>query len=284
MTSENLLNSNSTFRSRLGNFANHINLTVVGGKDEVSVAVEKAANDQPGPIKHKHIQFLTEFISNSSELDSGSHIEDVMLKFNALTRWSDSTVAACKVLMCINILMNRCYQSLQHHLQTTMLMLREINQHYTGKSSYLERYVKSLHSKVCLIENHPLVSDLLFLHNVISVSQITNFLNRFGSKVELSEVVNVVTLCLSLQNERLAILRTSMETYNAKEVSTFAESHKLIFEDCQSMTYNIACLINYVSNNDKKDRYNVGLLRDQLDTHEHELRRRDWGSDSFNQL
>jgi hypothetical protein len=279
-SSDTLLNSSSSLRSRLGNFANRVNARLIGGKDEVSVAVEKAANDIPGPVKQKHIQHLIDTILESKHPHTASVIDDIMLKFNALTIWSESSVVACKVLVCLDILIQKCYPSFQKHLESTVLMLREIQLGWIGKSIYIERYVRSLQSKVSMIENHELVSDIVFLHNMISLSQITEFLNHRDKAIDLSEIVKFITLALAVQNERLAVLRTSLDELPSAEHETFTEANKLTFNNCQAMTFNISCLINYISQRDNGEHFNVDLLRDQLENHEHELRRRDRTQDS----
>lgn len=260
------------FRSRLGQMGNFVQ-DKLAGKDDLTVAVEKACYDVAGSPKKKHMDYIIQCVRGHPE-----QVEEVLLRLNAMTDWSNSVLVTLKVFQCLQLLSKFCYLECNQDIEHQLIFVHEIRKMWmtkAGNGIVDKASLSSLH-RLSLLRDFPALSEVVFNQHILSVSQFTE-MNR-GGKFKLEEVVNFVTKAMALQIDLLSVLRTSIDKsflsiYNTAERETIHAYRELLQDEVTDLLHGVTCLCNYVQQVDQGSHVNVVLLREELESQLGELRR-----------
>ena len=261
------------FLSRLGQMSNLVQ-SRLAGKDDLTIAVEKAFNDTPGMPKKKHIEYIIQVISGGQV----EQVEEVLLRCNAMCPWQDSVIVVMKIIQCLLLLTKHCYDKISRQLDVQVIFLQELRKVWTLKpaSVIVDKVLLSLLHQIALMQDFPALAEVVLHHHVHSVTQFQE-INRCNT-YRMEELVNFITKSMSLHMDMLAALRVNLEVGST---ALFTEDERVTIDCCKSLLhdemfdliYGVQNLLNYVQQVDQGEHVNVLMLKEQLDSQIAELRR-----------
>lgn len=253
--------SNRSVRSSISRFTNFLS-SAIAGKDELTVACEKAASTHTSSYspKEKHLQYIIEQVDENPSL-----IEEVLLRFSALTNWAEDAVVAIKVLSCIHQIVRRVPNCLVIRSDAFIVFLDEIRNHWSAQQVvFVDQYSAALLHLVLTARQHYQLYENTFTRGIGVVSVGISFF-------QADEIVVYISKLLSFQERLSALIRipsfpTSMSQKNPGLARRAACT--VIVEQCKLLLSVIRYLILHVENLKDQEPVETGIFRDQMDYQE----------------
>lgn len=246
----------------LGRWANFLS-SALNGKDGLTVAVEKSVATQ----KEKHINFLLEQLEDNPAL-----MEDVLLRYSALTRWDEDFVIACRVLSCIHLYITRIPSTISHRADCITVFLNEMRNTWSLRQGlFIEQYAAALVHHVLTAKQHYQLYSNTFSRGLAATVPLTI------AFFESEELLLYLSKLLSYQDRLLSLLAFPYLPQLLEEAKHTASL--FIIEQCKMLLAVIRFLTLHLDsptsgdNNKDEDRIDVSILKDQMDAQEQLLRR-----------
>jgi hypothetical protein len=253
--------NNRSIRSSINRFTSFLS-SAIAGKDELTVACEKAASIHTSSYspKDKHLQYIIDQVDENPNL-----IEDILLRFSALTKWAEDPVVAIKILSCAHQLVRRVPTCLLRRSDSFIVFLDEIRNHWSAQQVvFVDQYSSALlHLVLTARQHYQLYENTLTRGMGVSVG-ITFFQGE--------EISVYVSKLLGFQ-ERLSTIIRIPNFPSSPSLKNPAQARRaactIIVEHCKLLLSIIRCLVLHMENmKDQQQPIDTAIFRDQMDEQE----------------
>jgi hypothetical protein len=235
--------------------------SAIAGKDELTVACEKAASTHTSSYspKEKHLQYILDQVDENPTI-----IEDVLLRFSALTNWAEDSVVAIKVLSCVHQIARRVPSCLVLRSDSFVVFLDEIRNHWSAQQVvFVDQYSSAMLHLVLTARQHYQLYENTFTRGMGVSVGITFFQGE--------EIAVYVSKLLSYQERLSAIVRiphfpSSPSLKNPTLARRAACS--VIIEQCKLLLSIIRYLVLHIENLKDQDPIDTAIFREQMDEQE----------------
>lgn len=255
----------STIRSSISRFANFVSSTIIG-KDELTVACEKATSISSSSYspKEKHISFLIDKVDENPQL-----IEEILLRFSALTEWSENPIVAIKVLSCVHQIMRKVPSCVVQCANSLLVYLTEVRKVWGDRGvTFVDQY-----------------SSALCQHVLTARQYFQLFENTFGRSSGLSlgitffdcdEIVGFMSKLLTYQDRLLSLMRIPQFPSSSSQKSTILARKaacRIILEQTKFTFSILFFLVNHLESlKESESKPDMSVFREQLDSQDRLLR------------
>lgn len=254
---ENTTKNNRSVRSSISRFTSFLS-SAIAGKDDLTVACEKAASTHTASYspKEKHVEFIIEQVDENPVL-----IEEVLLRFSALTNWAEDAVVAIKILSSIHQIVRRVPTCLVVRSDSFVVFLDEIRNHWSAQQVvFVDQYSAALMHLVLTARQHYQLYENTFSRG-IGISLGISFFQG-------EEISVYVSKLLSFQERLLGIIRIpSFPTNSTQRNPALARraSCTVIIDQCKQLLSVICYLVMHLEGLRDQESIDTSIFREQMD-------------------
>lgn len=206
--------------------------------------------------KEKHVEFIIEQVDENPLL-----IEEVLLRFSALTNWAEDAVVAIKILSSIHQIIRRVPNCLVVRSDSFVVFLDEIRNHWSAQQVvFVDQYSAALMHLVLTARQHYQLYENTFTRGMGISLGISFFQGE--------EISVYVSKLLSFQERLLAIIRIPSFPTNSSQRNpalTRRASCTVIIDQCKQLLSVICYLIMHLEGLKDQETIDTTIFREQMD-------------------
>jgi hypothetical protein len=208
-----------------------------GLQNKLQVACVKAASNEPGAPKAKHVAFIIESLKN------GGSFEDILVAFDALTEWRKHRLVSIKVLGSLVQIFQKVPEALNHSNNEALSIFLTLLFDFWVDDAFIRALCSCVRNKMSL-------SDFA-LYSTIFNNHLGPFTSTQVAQCNNEDICSFISLMLSGQDILIQILHINFElgsgktmtAMNDSEVSTLLAHSQMIHDESCHYINSIAALL-----------------------------------------
>lgn len=214
----------------------HRLMSQLSGQDELTFAIAKATNCLGPAPKEKYVSYLIGLTTKDPNI-----IEEILLRFSALSDWSEHRVIACKTLVFLHQLLQRLDRYYNKN-PAVVIFLTEVKERWSRQDEFLGGYTIALLHRVLMDVEHPSLANTVYDSLAALATNSMSVLKSYSP----ADLLLFLTNLLSYLERMTALGSKSMSSLTSAERQAYSYANSFIASECRALLTVTGHLLGYL--------------------------------------